>query len=59
MTNLKNDIKESGLLKGFIADKVDISSAHLSMMLSGKATMPEHIRNKITSLLQQASKIAV
>ena len=58
MEELKKKIEASGLLKSFIADKVGVSSAHLSMMLSDKATMPEEVRNKINILLTQASKIA-
>jgi hypothetical protein len=58
MEELKKNIEASGLLKSFIADKVGVSSAHLSMMLNEKATMPEDVRNKITLLLKQASKIA-
>ena len=52
-------IKESGLLKSAIADKVGLSSAHLSMMLQNKANMPEEIRNKINSIIDQALKITV
>lgn len=59
LTKLKSDIEASGLLKSFIADKVGVSSAHLSMMLAGNATMPEEVRNKINTILLQASKIAV
>ena len=59
MEELKKKIEASGLLKGFIAEKVGISSAHLSMMLSGSATMPEEVRNKINTILLQAAKIAV
>lgn len=58
MDELKKKIEASGLLKSFIAEKVGISSAHLSMMLSDKATMPEEVRNKINVLLTQAAKIA-
>ena len=59
MEKLKKDIEASGLLKSFIADKVGISSAHLSMMLADKATMPVEIEDKIKLILLQASKIAV
>lgn len=58
MYDLKKKIEASGLLKSFIADKVGVSSAHLSMMLSDKATMPEEVRNKINVVLTQAAKIA-
>ena len=59
MEKLKKDIEASGLLKSFIADKVGISSAHLSMMLSGNATMSADIESKIKTILLQASKIAI
>jgi predicted transcriptional regulator len=59
MDKIKKDIEESGLLKSFIADMVGVSSAHLSMMLNKKATMPEKVRNDITNILEQAKKIAV
>jgi len=59
MEKLKKDIEASGLLKSFIADKVGISSAHLSMMLAGNATMSAEIETKIKNILLQASKIAV
>lgn len=51
MNKLSEKIKRSGLLKYKIAEKVGLSPAHLSMMLSGKANMPEEIRNKINFLL--------
>ena len=54
---LQNQIKEAGLLKSFVADKVGISSAHLSMMF--KNGMPEEVRNKITKIVDQARKISV
>ena len=53
------DIKEAGLLKGFVADKIGISSAHLSMMFRGSTPMPEATRNKITEIIKQARKISV
>ncbi len=59
MEELKKKIEASGLLKSFIADKVGVSSAHLSMMLSNKATMPIDVQDKIKIILQQAAKIAV
>lgn len=57
MKELKQKIKDSGLLKSFIAEKVGISPAHLSMMLNGNATMPELTRNKINSIINQVMKI--
>lgn len=52
MEKLKEKIKESGLKQNFIAQKVGIGESHLTMMLSGKATMPEDVRNKIDILLK-------
>lgn len=51
MEQLKEKIRLSGLKKNFIADKVGVSPAHLTMMLNENATMPEEIRNKINALL--------
>jgi len=51
MKQLKIRILESGLKQSFIASKIGVSTAHLSMMLSGKATMPEDKRTAIVSLL--------
>lgn len=59
MKELKKNIENSGLLKKFIADKVGVSSAHLSMMLADKVTMPEDVRNKINILLKQASTLSI
>lgn len=59
MKELKKKIKSSGLQKAHIAKIIGISPAHFSMMLSGSATMPEETRNKITSILNQASTIAI
>lgn len=53
------DIKDVGLTKEGIASKIGVGSAHFSMMLNGKATMPEEIRNKVNSIIEQARKIAV
>jgi len=50
-------IKDAGLTKEGIAKKINISNAHLSMMLNGKATLPEDVRNKINNILLQALKI--
>jgi transcriptional regulator with XRE-family HTH domain len=52
-------IKDSGLTKIFIAEKIGVSNAHLSMMLNGNATFSEEHRNKINILLTQALKIAL
>lgn len=56
---LQQEIKEVGLLKSFVAEKVNVSPAHLSMMFKGSATMPEAVRNKITEIIKQARQIAV
>lgn len=52
---LKMEIKEAGLLKSFVAKRVGISSAHLSMMF--KNGMSEDVRNQINEILKQARKI--
>jgi hypothetical protein len=59
MKELKRKIKDSGLQKAYIAKMIGISPAHFSMMLSCKATMPEETRNKVNSILNQASTIAI
>lgn len=56
---LQREIKEVGLLKSFVAEKVGISSAYLSNMFNGTSTMSEEIRNKITEIIKQARKISV
>jgi predicted transcriptional regulator len=56
---LQKEIKEVGLLKSFVAEKVNISPAHLSMMFNGTTPMPEETRNKITEIIKQARKISV
>lgn len=53
MEKLKEQIQESGLKQKFIADRVGVGESHLTMMLNGNATMPEHVRNKITELLKK------
>lgn len=55
MKELKRKIKESGLKQRFIADKLGIGEAHLTMMLNENATMPEHIRNAINELLSRVT----
>lgn len=59
MKELNKKIKSSGLQKAHIAKMLGISPAHFSMMLSGNANMPEETRNKVTSILNQASTITV
>lgn len=56
---LKDKIKKAGLLKNAVAEKLGISAPHFSMMLNGGATMPEEIRNKVNSIINQAMKITV
>lgn len=48
---LKQKIKDSGLKQKFIAEKIGISEAHLTMMLNNNATMPEKVRNGINDIL--------
>lgn len=56
---LQREIKEVGLRKSFVAEKIGISSAYLSNMFNGTSNMPEEVRNKITEIIKQARKIAV
>jgi len=51
MNELRRKIESSGLKQNFIASKVGVSPAHLSMMLNNRAIMPELVRNKINELL--------
>ncbi len=53
----KNRIKDTGLKKSYIANIIGVSSAHFSMMISNKATMPEDIRNRFENILSQYNKI--
>lgn len=55
MEKLKKRIQERGLKLNFIADRVGVSSPHLTMMLNGNATMPESIRNQINELLEKVA----
>lgn len=56
---LLDDIKDVGLTKSGIASKLNLTSAHFSMMLNGSATMPEEVRNKVTSIINQARRISI
>jgi plasmid maintenance system antidote protein VapI len=56
---LQQEIKDAGLLKSFVAEKVGISPSHLSMMFNGTVSMPEETRNKITEIIKQARNITV
>lgn len=55
--DLQGKIRDSGLLKKFIAEKVGKSPQYLSQMLNGKANMPEHVEKQILIILEQAKKI--
>lgn len=55
MKQLKEKIEASGLKQKFIAEKVNVGESHLTMMLNGKATMPEDVRNKINELLTKVT----
>lgn len=59
MDDIKKRVKNSGLKSTFLAKKLEIGAPHLSMMLSGKATMPTEIKFKIMELIKQAEKISV
>jgi transcriptional regulator with XRE-family HTH domain len=52
---LKDKISNLGIKQKFIADKLSISPAYLSMMLNGNVVMSEEIRNKINELLPKAT----
>lgn len=53
MKELKEAIKQSGLKQNWIAIKVGIGNAHLTMMLNGKAKMGDMVRKKIEKLLEK------
>lgn len=57
-SKLQKDIRVSGLKKTYLAEKLGISPAHFSMMLSDNANMPEATRNKLNEILKQALQIA-
>jgi hypothetical protein len=59
MDQLRKKVKTCGLKQVFIAEKVGVLDTHLSLMLSGKATMPEAVRNKLTKIVEQAQNIKV
>ena len=52
VANLRACIAGSGLKKKFIADAINISDTYLSIMLSGKRTVPSHISEKILNFLK-------
>jgi len=53
MEELKKRIKQLGIKQKFIANRVGVGEAHLTMMLNGNATMPENVRNAINELLSK------
>ena len=57
--NLKSKIKQSGLIQNFIAEKIGVNYAQLSMMLNGKAVMSDEVRRKINVIVDQALNIKV
>jgi DNA transposition AAA+ family ATPase len=59
MDELKRKIKDSGLQKKYLAEKIGISPAHFSMMLNGNATMPEQTRNKLNVILNKVLQVNV
>lgn len=58
MEDLKRDIEGSGLQKKFIARKVGLTPQHLSMMINGKANMPDEIQKSIKKLIAKANSIS-
>lgn len=56
MKNLKKRIKDSGFKQNYIADTVNVSKAHFCMMINGKCTMPEQVRNDVINFLKKAGK---
>ena len=56
VANLRACIAGSGLKKKFIADAINISDTYLSIMLSGKRTVPLHIEMKIVNFLKMYRK---
>lgn len=53
--DLKQKIFDAGLKQKFIAEKIGITPEHLNMMLNGKITLSEEIRNKINDLLSKVN----
>ena len=52
-TNLKNEIKQSGLTQKSIADRIGVTKEHLNSMINGKQDMPQKYRIEIVSLLNK------
>lgn len=50
--NYKEKIQEKGLKQSWIADKLDISSAMLSLFLSGERNLDSEKENKLKVLLR-------
>ena len=44
-------INESGLRKGFIADKIGITNAKLSLYINGREEMPIEIQSALNDIL--------
>ena len=53
VANLRACITGSGLKKKFIANAINISDTYLSIMLSGKRTVPLHIEVKIVNFIKK------
>lgn len=49
---IKNRLKNKGIKKKWIAEQIGITPILLSYYLNGKRKMPEHIQEKIYSLIQ-------
>lgn len=58
MEELKKDIEDSGLQKKSIAKMVGLTPQHLSMMINGKANMPDEIKKSIRSIITKANRIS-
>ena len=56
VANLRACIAGSGLKKKFIANAINISNTYLSILLSGKRTVPTHISEKILNFLKMYRK---
>ena len=50
MRNFEKWIKDNGLKKGFVADKLDIGREYLWYILTGRATPSKELRDKIHTL---------
>ncbi len=50
MENFEKWIKDNGLKKGFVADKLNIGREYLWYILTGRATASPELRGKIYTL---------